>query len=110
MMRSEHISRGNTPLFEVAVFIMFLSLVSCDLPSDLVQMDAQSLPEIVDTGLFDQESEAEFDTAGNVHELLTGDFDSTEQANSDPEFYAVSLRMCAVDVPVRRRQRGARRR
>jgi hypothetical protein len=79
---------------------MLLSLFSCDLPSDLVQMEAQNLPNIVDTGLVEPVPEAEFDTAGEVYELLSGTFDSTEQASSDPRFYAISMQMCAVDVPV----------
>lgn len=30
---------------------------------------------------------------------LAGDFDSAEQAASDPSYYAISMRLCAVSVP-----------
>ena len=34
-----------------------------------------------------------------LEEQLTGNFDSSEQANSNPSYYSVSLRSCEVDAP-----------
>ena len=42
---------------------------------------------------------APVDPAVEVFELLQGDFDSINQASSDPSYFEISLRMCAFEMP-----------
>ena len=64
------------------MFTVLLSLFACSNATNNDTADAQVV-----------------DPAIAVHQLLQGDFDSTQQASSNTNYFEISLRMCAFELP-----------
>lgn len=52
-----------------------------------------------DTSAADDTGEAGTAVEDRLAAWLVGDFDSADQADADPQYYAISMRLCPVDLP-----------